>query len=136
MFLLGKVSVISGVEEQWSRTDEQRLLHYSSTPLQLSYKTACVPPLSVELTTSTSTRVPAGLSRFAQRPVAALAVPTLITVPLSSAVPGPFSSGPIMSPTSSVVLTQSNSNTPVVATRIGCVSPLREACIATPAKPS
>ncbi len=41
---------------------------------------------------------------------------------------------PISLPTSNVALAQSNSNTPVVATRSGVVSPAADACIATPRK--
>ena len=48
--------------------------------MSIRYRIACVPPLAIELTTSTSTRVPAGLTRLAQRPMAAFALVTFTTV--------------------------------------------------------
>ena len=49
-------------------------------PDTFCYSIACGPPFTTVLTTSTSTRVPAGLTRFAQRPTAAFAFATLATV--------------------------------------------------------
>jgi hypothetical protein len=54
------------------------------------YAAAWAPPRTTVLMISTSTRVPAGFNRFAQRPIAVFAALTLTTVWFNSAVPPPF----------------------------------------------